>query len=293
MNVSMQDTYNLGWKLASVIYGASPPDILDTYAQERLPIAQRLLQLDQRICRGMCRIEGSDLVPRGNFDEDHKRAIREENTSASGLTATYQPNQLISPAAETEDAKGASFVSKPHLAETIKLGARIPSQLVLSQSDSQAYHLQQIFRSTGQWNLIIFGGNISKTEQMARVHHQADALSNPESYFQQLNKASAVRGGVGSVRVYLVHSADRNSIDIFSLPAIFRPLCDDGGIDYSRVLVDNKSYHHPGGGELYKTFGIHPEGCMVLLRPDQHVAFLSSMDDIHGLQGFLSTCTCL
>ncbi|KAB8072664.1 phenol hydroxylase [Aspergillus leporis] len=156
----------------------------------------------------MYHIEGTHPASRGEFDEDHKRAIREENTSASGLTATYQPNRLISPAAEAEGSNGTSFVSRPHLTETIKLGTRIPSRLVLRQSDSQAYHLQQIFRSTGQWNLIIFGGNISKREQITRVQRLADVLSHPESYFQRLNKASAVRGGVGSVGAFLLHSAD-------------------------------------------------------------------------------------
>ncbi|GIK00056.1 hypothetical protein Aspvir_004071 [Aspergillus viridinutans] len=287
MNVSMQDTYNLGWKLAAVARGASPPDILATYAQERLPIAQRLIELDQRLCGGMC------SMSRGRFDEGYKRAIREENTSFSGLTATYQPNLLISPSSEAGGSKGASFYSRPSLARAIRLGARIPSKLVLNQSDSQACHLQQRFPSTGQWNLIIFGGDISKIEQMTRVNRLAEALSHPASYFQQLNKASRARDGVGSVEVYLVHSANRNRIDLFRLPEIFRPCLEDGGIDYSRVMADNESYHHPGGGELYTSFGIDPEGCMVLLRPDQHVAFLSTIDDVHGMEGFLRSFTCL
>ncbi|KAF7166861.1 hypothetical protein CNMCM5623_000415 [Aspergillus felis] len=287
MNVSMQDTYNLGWKLAAVARGASPPDILATYAHERLPIAQRLIQLDQRLCSGMC------SMSRGRFDEDHKRAIQEENTSFSGLTATYQPNLLISPSSEAGGSKGPSFCSRPSLAKAIRLGARIPSKLVLNQSDSQAYHLQQRFSSTGQWNLIIFGGDISENAQMIRVNRLAEALSHPASYFQQLKKASRRRGGVGSVGVYLVHSANRNRIDLFCLPEIFRPCLEDGTMDYSKVLADNESYHHSGGGELYTSFGIDPEGCMVLLRPDQHLAFLSSLDDVHGMEGFLRLSTCL
>ena len=35
MNVSMQDTFNLGWKLAAVLQGRSPASLLDTYSQER------------------------------------------------------------------------------------------------------------------------------------------------------------------------------------------------------------------------------------------------------------------
>ena len=39
MNVSMQDTFNLGWKLAAVLQGRSPAGLLDTYSEERKRIA--------------------------------------------------------------------------------------------------------------------------------------------------------------------------------------------------------------------------------------------------------------
>ena len=41
MNVSMQDGFNLGWKLASVIRGRCFPRILKTYSAERQPVAKR------------------------------------------------------------------------------------------------------------------------------------------------------------------------------------------------------------------------------------------------------------
>jgi 2-polyprenyl-6-methoxyphenol hydroxylase-like FAD-dependent oxidoreductase len=43
MNTGIQDAYNLGWKLAAVIRGEAGPGILDTYAEERIPIADWLL----------------------------------------------------------------------------------------------------------------------------------------------------------------------------------------------------------------------------------------------------------
>src|SRR5262245_46971685 len=42
MNVSMQDAFNLGWKLASVLRGRCPPEILHTYSAERQAIAKEL-----------------------------------------------------------------------------------------------------------------------------------------------------------------------------------------------------------------------------------------------------------
>jgi NADPH-dependent dioxygenase len=40
MNCCMMDAFNLGWKLASVIQEHSPRSILDTYKEERKPVAQ-------------------------------------------------------------------------------------------------------------------------------------------------------------------------------------------------------------------------------------------------------------
>jgi hypothetical protein len=42
MNTGIQDAYNLGWKLNAVLAGA-PASLLDTYEEERLPIAAWLL----------------------------------------------------------------------------------------------------------------------------------------------------------------------------------------------------------------------------------------------------------
>lgn len=44
MNTGIQDAYNLGWKLAAVVRGASPA-LLDTYEAERRPVAAHVLAL--------------------------------------------------------------------------------------------------------------------------------------------------------------------------------------------------------------------------------------------------------
>ena len=47
MNVSMQDGFNLGWKLASVLRGRSSPEILRTYSDERQAVAKELIDFDR------------------------------------------------------------------------------------------------------------------------------------------------------------------------------------------------------------------------------------------------------
>ena len=44
LNIGVQDAVNLGWKLAQVVKGTSPADLLDTYHAERHPVAARALR---------------------------------------------------------------------------------------------------------------------------------------------------------------------------------------------------------------------------------------------------------
>ncbi|MHA6758552.1 FAD-dependent monooxygenase [Streptacidiphilus sp. PAMC 29251] len=48
LNTSIQDVYNLGWKLAAVLAGA-PVELLDSYEGERLPVAARVLGISTRL----------------------------------------------------------------------------------------------------------------------------------------------------------------------------------------------------------------------------------------------------
>src|SRR3954452_5145174 len=49
MNVSMQDAFNLGWKLAAVLRGLAAPELLRTYSDERRAVAQELIDFDRKL----------------------------------------------------------------------------------------------------------------------------------------------------------------------------------------------------------------------------------------------------
>ncbi|WLQ35854.1 FAD-dependent monooxygenase [Streptomyces castrisilvae] len=52
LNTSVQDAYNLGWKLGQVLRHGAPAALLDSYEQERRPVAAEMLGLSTRIHRG-------------------------------------------------------------------------------------------------------------------------------------------------------------------------------------------------------------------------------------------------
>ncbi|MCD9199082.1 FAD-dependent oxidoreductase [Aeromicrobium wangtongii] len=43
-NTSIQDSYNLAWKIAAVLRGQAGPALLDTYSTERAPVAERIVK---------------------------------------------------------------------------------------------------------------------------------------------------------------------------------------------------------------------------------------------------------
>lgn len=55
LNTSVQDAYNLGWKLGAVLTQGAPEALLDSYEEERLPNAAAMLGLSTRIHRGEAR----------------------------------------------------------------------------------------------------------------------------------------------------------------------------------------------------------------------------------------------
>jgi 2-polyprenyl-6-methoxyphenol hydroxylase-like FAD-dependent oxidoreductase len=90
MNTGIQDAFNLGWKLARVVTGESDPGLLDTYEEERLPVASWTLDITSERLRAT--LEAIEQ-PGGGLDA----AGTAETT---GLTRGYRWSSL-SPAGST------------------------------------------------------------------------------------------------------------------------------------------------------------------------------------------------
>jgi 2-polyprenyl-6-methoxyphenol hydroxylase-like FAD-dependent oxidoreductase len=86
LNTSVQDAYNLGWKLGAVLAGA-PNALLDSYEEERRPIAESVLGLSTRLL---------DAAKRG--DSRRGREVRQLDlgypTSSLSLTAPQRSHRL-------------------------------------------------------------------------------------------------------------------------------------------------------------------------------------------------------
>lgn len=77
LNTSIQDAYNLGWKLSAVVGGA-PETLLDTYEEERRPIAAGMLGLTTRLLEAAIK---KDEKPRGREVRELDLSYRESSLS--------------------------------------------------------------------------------------------------------------------------------------------------------------------------------------------------------------------
>jgi 3-(3-hydroxy-phenyl)propionate hydroxylase len=90
LNLGVQDAVNLGWKLAQVVRGTSPESLLDTYHDERHPVAARVLQTTMaqtELTRSDARIDAvrDVLAELLTMDEPRKRLAG----MTSGLDIRY------------------------------------------------------------------------------------------------------------------------------------------------------------------------------------------------------------
>ena len=91
MNVSMQDAFNLGWKLVSVLQKRCPPSLLHTYSAERRAIAKELIDFDREWAALLASTHGeggaSDPVKTQSYFVRHGRYT-------AGTAAHYSPSIL-------------------------------------------------------------------------------------------------------------------------------------------------------------------------------------------------------
>ena len=158
-------------------------------------------------------------------------------------------------------------VGKQHLATNIELGKRMPSFQVLNQADARPWHLGSWLKSTGSFRIIVFAGNLKNQKQKQRVGIFGEQLESPKSFFRRFNPLETSANSL--IDLLLVHAAPRRDIELLDLPGIFRPFDQRTGYDYSKVFVDDESYHE-GHGQAYKNYGVTADsGCVVIIRPDQ------------------------
>lgn len=287
MNVSMQDAYNLGWKVALAVQGVIPRAHLSTYSSERRAVAADLIAFDQRFSRLFSGRPARDLADEtGVSMAEFRDVFRRGALFACGLSVDYGASALV---AKTSLSLSGVAVSKQHLATNVPLGQRFPSFRVLNQSDARPVHFQSLLRSTGHLRVVLFAGDVSASAQHTRVRAFCAALDAPGSFAHRHTSPSESGIIDDTLEVLTVHAAPRVDVELLrDFPAVLHPFDARTGWDYGKVFVDDESYHE-GHGRAYEGYGVDRErGCVVAVRPDQYVGWVGELEDVAELERYFA-----
>lgn len=298
MNVSIQDTYNLVWKIAAVVKGIARRSILKTYETERQGVAQDLIAFDHKFSSLFSGRPAKDAADETGISvEELKQVFQKGIIFTAGLAVDYDASILVAkPGALAIEGDGiiassdtnslSKVIGKQELALNIPLGKRFPSHQVLNQSDARPWHIGHRLRSDGRFRIVVFAGNLADSQQWQRVERFGQGIARPASFLHRFTPSNAPIDSV--IEVLTVHSAPRIEIQLLDLPDIFHPFDTRRGWDYEKVFVDDESYHD-GHGHAYGNYGVDPErGCVVVARPDQHVGWIGDLEDVSDLGGYFS-----
>jgi 2,4-dichlorophenol 6-monooxygenase len=80
-NTSVQDSYNLAWKLAAVLRNQAGPGLLETYSQERAPVARQIVTRANKSSREFVQFFEVLGLTEAETEEDMRQQIEERKAA--------------------------------------------------------------------------------------------------------------------------------------------------------------------------------------------------------------------
>ena len=263
MNVSVQDTFNLGWKLAAVLRGQCAPDFLNTYSAERQAIAKNLIDFDKEWTQMLSKPLKSAEKPDGIEPAQIQAYFMQHGRYTAGVATVYKPSLLT----------GAN--THQHLAKGFEIGTRFHSGNVIRLGDGKPQRLGDVLLADGRWRLIAFCGRENPAAADAPVAKLCDWLENDAA--SPVKRYTAKGADIDSVfDVRAVFQQYHRDLDLEAMPAFLLPKKGRLGLrDYEKMFCPDLK----NGPDIYNLRGIDRDrGCLLIVRPDQYVGHVLPFD---------------
>jgi phenol 2-monooxygenase len=271
MNVAIHDAFNLGWKLASVLGGRASPRILQTYSEERRAVAEELIDFDRVFAKMMGSAPKSEANAAEVDPSEFEDYFARQGRYTAGTTTRYGPSSLTAPPTHQDLAGG------------FPIGMRFHSAPVIRLADGKHIELGHVIEADGRWRLIVFADAGDPAAGDSAVHRLCGFLSmSPQSPIRRYTPSSSDIDSVIDLRA--VFQRDHRDLTLGTMPQLLLPRKGRYELhDYEKMFCpDLKS-----GRDIFDIREIdRARGCIVVVRPDQHVAHVLPLDAHADLVGF-------
>ena len=275
MNFSMQDTFNLGWKLASVLRKQCPPELLHTYSAERQSVAQDLIDFDREWAKMFSDRpkEGGSSETEGVDPKEFQKYFVRHGRFTAGMGTHYRPSSICG---ET---------THQHLAEGFTIGKRFHSAPVIRVTDARQVHLGHAGKADGRWRLYAFAGAEDPASPRSGIREMCEFLAeSPDSPVRKYTPTGQDIDAVFDVRA--IFQQGHRELAVESMPSLLIPGKGRYGLkDYEKMFCPDLK----NGQDIFDMRGINREkGCLVLVRPDQYVAHVLPLDAHQAMVEFFA-----
>ena len=273
MNVSMADTWNLGWKLAAVLRGIGRPELLHTYSAERQQVARELIDFDREFARMLSAPpkEAADGTGEGGEPEEFQRYFAAQGRYTAGVANRYRPSMITGAATHQRLATG------------FPVGMRLHSAPVVRLADAKPVQLGHVARADGAWRLYVFADRTDPRCRDSRVRELCAFLGSDRSPISRHTPVGAEPDAVIDVRA--VFQQGHRELSVAGIPELLLPRKGRFGlIDYEKMFCPD-----PAAADVFALRGIDRDaGCVLLVRPDQYVAQVLPLDAHQALADFFA-----
>lgn len=266
MNVSMGDTFNLGWKLAAVLRGAARPALLRSYSEERQGVAQDLIDFD----REWARIISARDAEGGDTPGFQKQFIRQGRYTA-GVAVQYAPSLITGPARWQERASG------------FEIGTRLHSSPVIRLADAKPMHLGHVVEADGRWRLFAFAPANDPTAPNGALAQLCDWLQR-DAASPLLRHTPPDQDIDAAIDLRAVLPQGHQEVELPALHPLLRPTKGQFALtDHEKVFCADPAE------DIFERRGIdRAKGALLILRPDQYVAHILPLDETGALADFFA-----
>src|SRR3954470_19127248 len=199
MNVSMQDGFNLGWKLAAVLRKRCAPGLLHSYSAERQAIAKELIDFDREWAALLASSKGFDPAETQRYFVRHGRYT-------AGTATRYRDQSLL-----------IGEATHQHLAAGLAIGMRFHSAPVIRIADAKPVHLGHVVKADGRWRIFAFAAAEDPAAPESRIRALCEFLAEArESPVRKYTPASEYIDSVIDVRA--VFQQGHRKIPIEKMP---------------------------------------------------------------------------
>jgi len=268
MNVSIQDGFNLGWKLAAVLEGRADPSLLHTYSAERQAVAQELIDFDKFFAAFIAQPIRDPERPElgGITPEDMQAQFARQTRYTAGLATKYQPSAITAHPAHQALATG------------FEIGTRFHSAPVIRVADAKRVELGHTHRADGRWRVYAFG-DAGAAALLDLVRWLGEA---PESPVRRFTADGADIDAI--IDVHGIFQGGHHDVqDVTTLPEVLLPRTGPLGLqDWEKAWACDP------GHDIFEARGISRDGAVVVVRPDQYVAHVLPLTARDELAAFFA-----